>query len=53
MVSGQIGISVFVLAIFAIVSLVLLWVAMQILQRVGLAGKSQLDDNQKLQDLEK
>ncbi|MDK1717863.1 YhgE/Pip domain-containing protein [Dellaglioa algida] len=53
MVSGQVGISVLILAIFAIVSLVLLWVAMQVLQNIGLAGKSQLDDNQKLQDLEK
>ena len=53
MVSGQVGMSVLILAIFAIVSLVLLWVAMQVLQNIGLAGKSQLDDNQKLQDLEK
>ncbi|MDK1740485.1 YhgE/Pip domain-containing protein [Dellaglioa algida] len=53
MVSGQVGMSVLILAIFAIVSLVLLWVAMQVLQNIGLAGKSQLDDNQKLQDIEK
>lgn len=38
---------------FALVSLVLLWVAMQILQKRHLMGISQLDDNQKLQDVEK
>ena len=38
---------------FAILSLLLLWVAMQILQKRHLMGISQLDDNQKLQDVEK
>jgi putative membrane protein len=38
---------------FALLSLLLLWVAMQILQKRHLMGVSQLDDNQKLQDVEK
>jgi putative membrane protein len=38
---------------FAILSLLLLWVAMQILQKRHLMGVSQLDNNQKLQDVEK
>ena len=38
---------------FAGLSLLLLWVAMQILQKRHLMGVSQLDNNQKLQDVEK
>lgn len=38
---------------FAMLSLLLLWVAMQILQKHHLMGVSQLDDNQKLQEVEK
>lgn len=50
--SGQIWSSFFTLAGVVVVSLLLLWWVMKILQQIHLNGVSQLDDNQKLQDLE-
>ena len=44
--------STLILVIFLVVSLVLLWLSMQWLQNRHLQGISQLDDNQKLQDVE-
>nr|WP_186758336.1 YhgE/Pip domain-containing protein [Loigolactobacillus coryniformis] len=50
--SGQIWSSTGVLVGILVVSLLLLWWIMQILQRIHLSGVSQLDENQKLQKLE-
>ncbi|MFL1695751.1 YhgE/Pip family protein [Weissella kandleri] len=50
--AGQISESVIVLTIFTLIGLILLWISMVILQRIGLAGKSQLDNNQELQAVE-
>ncbi|ANK60523.1 YhgE/Pip domain-containing protein [Loigolactobacillus backii] len=42
-----------ILATFTLVALILLWAVMVLLQRIHLAGTSQLDENQKLQKIEK
>jgi putative membrane protein len=51
--NGQIAQTFFVLLLFIAIALVLLWISMTHLQKIGQAGISQLDDNQKLQDVEK
>ncbi|MGV3337764.1 YhgE/Pip family protein [Latilactobacillus curvatus] len=51
--TGQIVQSFFVLLAFIVVALLLLWLGMNHLQKIGNGGRSQLDDNQKLQDVEK
>ncbi|WP_413476625.1 YhgE/Pip family protein [Latilactobacillus fuchuensis] len=51
--NGQIVQTFFVLLLFIAIALVLLWISMTHLQKIGQAGISQLDDNQKLQDVEK
>nr|WP_244088152.1 YhgE/Pip domain-containing protein [Companilactobacillus sp. RD055328] len=51
--NGQITQSMLILLVFTVVNLALLWVGMNWLQKRGQAGISQLDDNQKLQELEK
>ncbi|MDO1605733.1 YhgE/Pip domain-containing protein [Lactobacillus sp. YT155] len=51
--SGQVTQSIGVLVLFIIANLGLLWLGMDWLQRHGNRGESQLDDNQKLQALEK
>lgn len=51
--NGQVGQTVLILMLFTVVALILLWFGMNHLQKIGKAGISQLDDNQKLQDLEK
>ncbi len=51
--TGQIVQSFFVLLAFIAVALLLLWLGMNHLQKIGNGGRSQLDDNQKLQDVEK
>ncbi|KRN75379.1 hypothetical protein IV73_GL000544 [Weissella kandleri] len=50
--SEQISQSVIILTIFTLIGLVLLWLSMVVLQKKGLAGKSQLDNNQELQAVE-
>lgn len=50
--TGQIVQSFFVLLGFIIVALGLLWLGMNHLQKIGNGGRSQLDDNQKLQAVE-
>ncbi|MGR3742410.1 YhgE/Pip family protein [Companilactobacillus sp. DQM5] len=51
--SGQITQTVSVLALFTIINLALLWTGMYYLQKRGNNGESVLDDNQKLQEVEK
>ncbi|MFD1454893.1 YhgE/Pip family protein [Levilactobacillus lanxiensis] len=50
--SGMVGQALWVLALFTIIGLALLWPTMIWLQKKHLMGKSQLDDNQKLQAVE-
>ncbi len=52
MAPGTVGHSALVLAGFALVNVLLLWPTMWLLQRMHLMGRSQLDDNQKLQEVE-
>ncbi|WP_245155332.1 YhgE/Pip domain-containing protein [Levilactobacillus yiduensis] len=49
---GMVGQALWVLALFTIIGLSLLWPTMVWLQKKHLMGKSQLDDNQKLQAVE-
>ncbi|WP_251944976.1 YhgE/Pip domain-containing protein [Latilactobacillus sakei] len=51
--NGQVLQTVFTLLLFMVVALILLWFGMNHLQKIGNGGRSVLDDNQKLQDLEK
>ncbi|MFL2081703.1 YhgE/Pip family protein [Latilactobacillus sakei] len=51
--NGQVLQAVFTLLLFMVVALILLWFGMNHLQKIGNGGRSVLDDNQKLQDLEK
>lgn len=51
--NGQITQTIGVLALFTIISLGLLWLGMNYLQNHGNRGESILDDNQKLQEVEK
>jgi putative membrane protein len=50
--SGMVGQALWVLALFTILGLALLWPTMIWLQKKHLMGRSQLDDNQKLQAVE-
>src|SRR5699024_3001878 len=49
---GMVGQALWVLALFTVIGLALLWPTMVWLQKKHLMGKSQLDDNQKLQAVE-
>lgn len=49
----QVWNSVIILCIFAIAFAILMWIGMYFLQKRGKAGKSQLDNNQALQAVEK
>ncbi|MCH4057322.1 MAG: YhgE/Pip domain-containing protein [Lactobacillaceae bacterium] len=51
--SGTVGYGIFYMILVAVISLGLLWLVMHRLQKKGLMGISQLDDNQKLQAVEK
>ncbi|WP_125769314.1 YhgE/Pip domain-containing protein [Lapidilactobacillus wuchangensis] len=51
--SGTVSYAIFYMILIAVISLALLWLVMQRLQKKGLMGISQLDDNQKLQAVEK
>ncbi|QIL50281.1 YhgE/Pip domain-containing protein [Weissella coleopterorum] len=50
---GQVWHSIGILCIFMVISVLLLWLGMYFLQKHGKAGKSQLDNNQALQAVEK
>jgi len=50
--AGEVGQAIWVLTLFTILALALLWPTMVWLQKKHLMGKSQLDDNQKLQEVE-
>ncbi|MFD1410578.1 YhgE/Pip domain-containing protein [Lapidilactobacillus gannanensis] len=51
--SGTVGYGIFYMILVAVIFLGLLWLVMHRLQKKGLMGISQLDDNQKLQAVEK
>ncbi|WP_125547139.1 YhgE/Pip domain-containing protein [Levilactobacillus lindianensis] len=50
--SGMVGLATWVLLLFTVIAIALLWPTMWWLQKKHLMGVSQLDDNQKLQEVE-